>query len=85
VCAISGSTDHVMRWSWTRPCHLPAAVYLRSAGQKLGYHYYESPARRSAAKLTKFGLAQFAARLFWRFGDQWPTAGQDLTAQIAIL
>jgi len=21
--------------------------------------------------LTKFGLAQFTARLFWRFGDQW--------------
>jgi hypothetical protein len=24
--------------------------------------------------LTKFGLAQFTARLFWRFGDQWHLA-----------
>jgi hypothetical protein len=24
--------------------------------------------------LTKFGLAQFTARLFWRFGDEWHLA-----------
>ena len=24
--------------------------------------------------LTKFGLAQFTARLFWRFGEQWHLA-----------
>ena len=41
MCAQYGSTDHFVRWRWTRPCNLPAAIYDNTAGQKLGYFYFE--------------------------------------------
>jgi len=40
-----------VRWRWTRRCNLPAGIYVSSAGQKLGYFYFEDePGRCSAAK-----------------------------------